>query len=178
MKVALIQLRSTDDKAYNLEHAAGMITEAAQGGTDVVVLPEMFCCEYKNSSFIASQEPAGGPAWSMLSAAAKEHGVWIIGGSIPEADGGRLYNTSFVFDRQGRQAARCRKSHLFDIAVKGGQHFRESDTFTPGDEIVTFDTEFGRLGLCICFDMRFPELARIMALDGAWAVFCLSLIHI
>ncbi len=172
MKVALIQLRSTDDKAYNLEHAAGMIAEAAQGGTDVVVLPEMFCCEYKNSSFIASQEPAGGPAWSMLSAAAKEHGVWIIGGSIPEADGGRLYNTSFVFDRQGRQAARCRKSHLFDIAVKGGQHFRESDTFTPGDEIVTFDTEFGRLGLCICFDMRFPELARIMAMDGAWAVFC------
>ena len=70
------------------------------------------------------------------------------------------------------RAARCRKSHLFDIAVKGGQHFRESDTFTPGDEIVTFDTEFGRLGLCICFDMRFPELARIMALDGAWAVFC------
>ena len=137
MKVALIQLRSTDDKAYNLEHAAGMIAEAAQGGTDVVVLPEMFCCEYKNSSFIASQEPAGGPAWSMLSAAAKEHRVWIIGGSIPEADGGRLYNTSFVFDRQGRQAARCRKSHLFDIAVKGGQHFRESDTFMPGDEIVT-----------------------------------------
>ena len=167
MKVALIQLRSTDDKAYNLEHAAGMIAEAAQGGTDVVVLPEMFCCEYKNSSFIASQEPAGGPAWSMLSAAAKEHRVWIIGGSIPEGDGGWLYNTSFVFDRQGRQAARCRKSHLFDIAVKGGQHFRESDTFTPGDEIVTFDTEFGRLGLCICFDMRFPELARIMALDGA-----------
>ena len=172
MKVALIQLRSTDDKAYNLEHAAGMIAEAAQGGTDVVVLPEMFCCEYKNSSFIASQEPAGGPAWSMLSAAAKEHRVWIIGGSIPEADGGRLYNTSFVFDRQGRQAARCRKSHLFDIAVKGGQHFRESDTFTPGDEIVTFDTEFGRLGLCICFDMRFPELARIMSMEGSFAVFC------
>ena len=113
MKVALIQLRSTDDKAYNLEHAAGMITEAAQGGTDVVVLPEMFCCEYKNSRFIASQEPAGGPAWSMLSAAAKEHRVWIIGGSIPEADGAvsttpALYSTA----RAGRRRAAARATSL------------------------------------------------------------------
>ena len=98
--------------------------------------------------------------------------MWLIGGSIPESDGGKLYNTSFVFNRQGELAARCRKSHLFDIAVEGGQHFKESATFTPGNEICSFDTEFGRLGLCICFDMRFPELARIMSLDGAWAVFC------
>lgn len=172
MKAALIQLFSTDDKARNLSHASDMIAEAALGGADIVVLPEMFCCEYRNSSFIANQEPAGGPAWTMLSGAAKKHGVWIIGGTVPESDGGKLYNTSFVFNREGAQAARCRKSHLFDIAVKGGQHFKESDTFTPGDEIVSFETEFGRLGLCICFDMRFPELARIMALDGAWAVFC------
>ena len=172
MKVALIQLACTDDKARNLAHAAGMIAAAAEGGTDLVVLPEMFCCEYRNPSFIANQESAGGPAWTMLSEAAARHGVWLIGGSIPESEGGRLYNTSFVFDRSGRQAARCRKSHLFDIDVKGGQFFRESDTFTPGDEICVFDTEFGRMGLCICFDMRFPELARIMALEGAWAVFC------
>ena len=172
MKAALIQLAATGDKERNLAHAREMIAEAARGGTDIVCLPEMFCCEYKNSSFIAHQEPAGGPAWAMLSAAARENGVWLIGGTIPESADGRLYNTSFVFDREGRQAARCRKSHLFDIAVKGGQHFRESDTFTPGDEVVSFDTEFGRLGLCICFDMRFPELARLMALDGAWAVFC------
>ena len=172
MKVALIQLASTDDKARNLVHAREKIAEAAKGGADLVCLPEMFCCEYRNKSFIAAQEPAGGPAYTMLSGAARENGVWLIGGSIPESEGDKLYNTSFVFDRSGREAARCRKSHLFDIAVKGGQHFRESDTFTPGDEIVTFDTEFGRFGLCICFDMRFPELARIMALDGAWAVFC------
>ena len=172
MKVALIQLASTDDKEYNLAHARDMIAEAAKGGTDIVCLPEMFCCEYRNKSFIANQEPYGGPACRMLSEAARDNGVWLIGGSIPESDGGKLYNTSFVFNRQGELAARCRKSHLFDIAVKGGQHFKESDTFTPGDEVVTFDTEFGKLGLCICFDMRFPELARIMALDGAWAVFC------
>lgn len=172
MKVALIQLASTDDKGYNLAHARDMIAEAAKDGTDIVCLPEMFCCEYRNKSFIANQEPYGGDACRMLSDAARENGVWLIGGSIPENDGGKLYNTSFVFNRQGELAARCRKSHLFDIAVKGGQHFKESDTFAPGDEICTFDTEFGRLGLCICFDMRFPELARIMSIDGAWAVFC------
>ena len=144
MKVALIQLASTDDKEYNLAHARDMIAEAVKGGTDIVCLPEMFCCEYRNKSFIANQEPYGGPACRMLSEAARDNGVWLIGGSIPESDGGKLYNTSFVFNRQGELAARCRKSHLFDIAVKGGQHFKESDTFTPGDEVVTFDTEFGK----------------------------------
>ena len=172
MKAALIQMRTVADKAENLRHARELIDEAAKNGADLCVLPEMFCCEYRNRSFIENQEPAGGPAWQMLSAAARENRVWLIGGSVPEAEDGKLYNTSFVFDRAGNQAARCRKSHLFDIAVEGGQHFKESATFTPGDEICSFDTEFGRLGLCICFDMRFPELARIMSLDGAWAVFC------
>ena len=172
MKVALIQLLNTDDKAYNLAHASQLIDEAASAGADMVVLPEMFCCEYRNRSFIANQEPYGGPACQMLAEAARRCGVWLIGGTIPESDGGRLYNTSFVFDRAGALAARCRKSHMFDIDVDGGQKFKESDTFTPGGEVITFDTEFGKMGLCVCFDMRFPELARIMALDGAWAVFC------
>lgn len=172
MKAALIQMRTVSDKAENLRHARELIDEAAKNGAGLCVLPEMFCCEYRNRSFIENQEPAGGPAWQMLSAAARENRVWLIGGSVPEAEDGKLYNTAFVFDREGNQAARCRKSHLFDIAVEGGQHFKESATFTPGDEICSFDTEFGRLGLCICFDMRFPELARIMSLDGAWAVFC------
>ena len=101
MKVALIQLRSTDDKGYNLAHARDMIAEAAKDGTDIVCLPEMFCCEYRNKSFIANQEPYGGDACRMLSDAARENGVWLIGGSIPESDGGKLYNTSFVFNRHG-----------------------------------------------------------------------------
>lgn len=155
MKAALIQMRTVADKAENLRHARELIDEAAKNGADICVLPEMFCCEYRNRSFIENQEPAGGPAWQMLSAAARENRVWLIGGSVPEAEDGRLYNTAFVFDREGNQAARCRKSHLFDIAVEGGQHFKESATFTPGNEICSFDTEFGKLGLCICFDMRF-----------------------
>lgn len=172
MRAALIQLANTDDKEYNLRHAAELVAGAAGDGADIVCLPEMFCCEYRNRSFIENQEPAGGPAWQMLSRAARENRVWLIGGTIPESDGGRIYNTAFVFDPEGRQIARCRKSHLFDIDVEGGQRFKESDTFTAGDEICVFDTEFGRFGLCVCFDMRFPELARIMSIDGAWAVFC------
>ena len=172
VKVALVQLLNTDDKAYNLAHARELIDRAAADGADMVCLPEMFCCEYRNRSFVANQEPRGGEAWTMLSEAARENGVWLIGGTIPESDGGRLYNTCFVFDRSGEQRARCRKIHMFDIDVEGGQRFKESATFTPGDEICVFETEFGRIGVCICFDMRFPELARIMSMDGAWAVFC------
>ena len=89
---------------------------------------------------------------------------------MPEADGERIYNTSFVFDPAGRQAAFHRKMHLFDIDVKGGQRFMESETFTAGDSVTVFDTPFGKLGLCICFDLRFPELARCMALAGARAI--------
>lgn len=79
----------------------------------------------------------------------------------------RIYNTAYVFDRQGRQIGKHRKAHLFDIAVEGGQHFRESDTLTPGGRIGCFDTEFGKVGLCVCYDFRFPETARLMAQDGA-----------
>lgn len=172
MKVALVQLSTCADKAKNLEHAREVLQNAAQMGADIIVLPEMFCCEYRNSSFIECKEELGGPAWQMLSESAKSAGVWIVGGSIPEQDGDRLYNTSFVFDREGRQAARCRKMHLFDIYMKNGQYFKESDTFTAGDEVCTFDTEFGKMGLCICFDLRFPELSRLIALDGAQVLFC------
>ena len=172
MKVSLIQMSIGPEKSANLAHARSLIDAAAAGGADMAVLPERFCCEYRNTSFVANRESAGGEAWRMLSAAAAENGIYIIGGSLPEEEGDKLYNTSFVFGRDGRQIARCRKTHLFDIAVDGGQHFRESATFTPGDDICVFDTEFGRLGLCICFDMRFPELARIMSMEGAFAVFC------
>lgn len=172
MKTALIQMHTVPDKGQNLLHARRLIDEAAARGTDVAVLPEMFCCEYKNEAFPANAEPAGGPVWQALSDAARENGLWLVGGTLPEAAGGKLYNTAFVFDRQGRQAARHRKAHLFDISVPGGQQFRESDTFTPGGEITLFDTEFGRMGLCVCFDIRFPELSRLMALEGAAVIFC------
>jgi omega-amidase len=167
MKTAVIQMNVTDSKQGNLENAAERITEAAQQGADFIILPEMFNCPYSNSFFTKFSEPAGGQSWNMLSETAKRNSVYLAGGSIPETDGSSIFNTSFVFDRSGTQIARHRKMHLFDIDIKNGQKFRESDTFSAGSDVTVFDTEFCRMGLCICFDMRFPELSRLMTLKGA-----------
>ena len=170
MRTALIQMPVTADKAENLTVARDYVRRAADGGAQLAVLPEMFCCLYTNEAFRANAEPAGGPVHRAMAGLARETGLWLVAGSMPEADGERIYNTSFVFDPAGRQAAFHRKMHLFDIDVKGGQRFMESETFTAGDRVTVFDTPFGKLGLCICFDMRFPELARCMALAGARAI--------
>ena len=171
MRIALIQMMVTADKRQNIETACGKIREAAQHGADMAVLPEMFCCPYQNDCFRPYGEEENGPAQTALSALAAELGIYIVGGSIPELAAGNVYNTSFVYDRRGRRIARHRKVHLFDIDVAGGQRFRESDTLSPGNEITTFETEFGTCGLCICFDLRFEELARCMCLRGAKVIF-------
>ena len=98
---------------------------------------------------------------------AREHHIYLVGGSIPELEEDRVYNTCFVFDREGRQIARHRKAHLFDIDVEGGQRFQESEVLSPGQRRTVFDTEFGTMGLCICFDFRFQELAKAMGDQGA-----------
>ena len=170
MKLALIQFAVTGDKTNDLLRATEAIRAAAQNGADMAILPEMFCCPYENRCFRPYGEEVGGPAWQMLSQTAADTGIYVVGGSVPELEDGRVYNTSFVFDRQGRQIARHRKAHLFDIDVAGGQRFKESDTLSPGNEITTFETEFGTFGLCICFDLRFEELARCMSLRGAKAI--------
>ena len=172
MKIALIQMNVTPRKEENLAHAAALAAEAARGGADIAVLPEMFCCEYRSRAFVENQEPEDGRVAQTLSRIAKENALYLVGGSFPETEGGHIYNSSLVFDRQGTRIARHRKTHLFDIDVDGGQHFHESDTFTPGSDVTTFDTEFGRMGLCICFDIRFPELTRLETLRGAQVLFC------
>lgn len=171
MKTALIQMPVTPVKEANIETACLRIREAAACGADVAVLPEMFCCPYQNDCFRPYAESGGGPAQTALSALAEELGVYIVGGSIPELDGGRVYNTSFVFSRRGALLAKHRKAHLFDISVEGGQSFLESAVLSPGDAVTTFETEFGTMGLCICFDFRFEELARCMCLRGAKCIF-------
>ena len=171
MKIAIVQMQVTEDKATNLSHMKELVAQAAVQGADFVVLPEMFPCLYETASFVKNAEPCGGEIWSALAAAAKENNVYLVGGSMPERDGDLLYNTCFVFDRSGGQIARHRKTHLFDVDVKGGQYFKESDTFSAGKDVTVFDTEFGKMGLCICFDMRFPELARLHAMEGAQVIF-------
>lgn len=167
MRLSIIQMNVVQDKAENLAHASDLIARAAADGAEMAVLPEMFCCPYTNASFVANAEPEDGPVCGAMSRAAEKNRIWLIAGSMPEAAEGKIYNASFVFDPAGRRTARHRKVHLFDIDVKGGQHFRESDTFTRGDSCTVFDTPWGKVGLCICFDMRFPELQMHMALLGA-----------
>ena len=171
MRVALIQMPVTADREGNLRTAAEKLRRAAAEGADIAVLPEMFCCPYENRCFRPYGEEAGGPAQTMLSQTAAETGLYIVGGSLPELEDGKVYNTSFVYGPDGIQLARHRKAQLFDIDVKGGQRFRESDTLSPGNAVTTFETKFGTMGLCICFDLRFEELARCMCLRGARVFF-------
>ena len=168
IKAALLQTKVYADKAENINAAAKYLEIAAKEKADLVTLPEMFNCPYQSKNFPVYAEPEGGETWQALSGLAKKYGVYLSAGTIPESDkAGRTYNTAYVFDRAGKQIAKHRKMHLFDIAVEGGQHFRESDTLTAGNEITVFDTEFGTMGICVCYDMRFPELSRLMALKGA-----------
>ena len=171
MRIAMIQMPVTADKQQNLDTACRKIRQAAGQGIDIAVLPEMFCCPYRNDCFPVYGEPEGGPVQIALSALAAELGIYIVGGSLPELTDGKIYNTCYVYDRQGQLLARHRKAHLFDIDVEGGQRFMESDTLSPCNAVTTFETEFGTMGLCICFDLRFEELSRCMCLRGAKVIF-------
>ena len=167
MRLAMLQMEVVHNKQENLTSARRLLEQAAAEGAQLAVLPEMFCCPYSNQYFRAYGEPQGGEAWQCLSRAARELKLWLVGGSMPELCEGKVYNTSYVFDPQGTQIAKHRKAHLFDINVEGGQSFRESEVLTPGDQVTVFDTPWGKLGLCICFDLRFQELSKRMADEGA-----------
>ena len=171
IQLGLCQMKVTADKAENLRTAEEAIRTAARQGAELVLLPEMFNCPYENACFPVYAEPAGGETWQFLSRIAKELGIYLAGGSVPEREGDAIYNTCYLFSPKGEELARHRKVHLFDIDVPGGQRFFESEVLTPGDQCTVFDTEFGRLGLCICFDLRFEELARCMCLRGARCIF-------
>lgn len=168
LKAALVQMQVQPKTCDSLALAESFIKKAATAGADLVLLPEMFCCPYQNKNFPLYAQREGEEIWLELSRMAREQNLILAAGSIPERDDdGKIYNTAYVFDRQGQQIAKHRKMHLFDIDVSGGMSFRESDTLTAGNSITTFDTEFGVMGLCICYDFRFPELSRLMAERGA-----------
>lgn len=172
IRVAAVQMPVSADRIKNLETAKNSLEKLKPQAPDFVMLPEMFCCPYETAKFPLYAEQEGGETWQTLSALAREYGLYLIAGSVPERDAqGRIYNTSYVFDRLGRQIGKHRKVHLFDIDVKGGQHFRESETLSAGVGETVFDTEFGRMGVMICFDIRFPELAQRMADAGARVIF-------
>ncbi len=144
-----------------------MIEDSAVQGADIIILPEMFNCPYDSSFFSKFSENYPGETANFLSKLAGLHSVYIIGGSIPEREGNAIYNTSYSFDRKGCLIGRHRKIHLFDVDIEGGISFKESETITAGSDATVIETEFCKIGIAICYDMRFPELIRKMVLRGA-----------
>lgn len=172
IKIALCQMNVVDNKEENLKKAELMIKESVFKNSDFIVLPEMFNCPYSNDKFIEyCEEEKTSETLLKISELASDNNVYILAGSVPEKENDKLFNTSYLFNRNGRIIAKHRKMHLFDIDVKGKITFMESDVLTAGNEITLADTEFGKIGIGICYDVRFPELARLMVNRGASILF-------
>ncbi|XP_072287646.1 omega-amidase NIT2 [Pyxicephalus adspersus] len=165
-RLALVQLSVSSVKADNLKRASELVKQAAQQGAQIVALPECFNSPYGTKFFSEYAENIPGQSTQMLSEVAKECGIFLIGGSIPEEDSGKLYNTCTVYGPDGTLLAKHRKIHLFNIDVPGKIRFQESETLTPGDSFSTFDTPYCKIGVGICYDIRFAELAQIYTKKG------------
>lgn len=167
INIAVCQLSVESEKEKNLLKAENMIIKSAENKADIIVLPEMFNTPYDCRFFSEYAESYPGMTTNLLSGLAKKHEVYIAGGSIPEKEKENIYNTSYIFDRNGSLVAKHRKIHLFNIDINKGIKFRESEIISPGNKVTVIDTEFGRIGVCICYDIRFPELFIKMVCDGA-----------
>jgi predicted amidohydrolase len=150
-----------------MEKAARFVNKAADGGAGLVAMPEMWNCPYGNEYFPVYAERDGGPSTEFLSDLARKNEIFLVGGSIPEHADGRYYNTSYIYGPDGVCIGKHRKVHLFDIAIRGGISVKESDTLSPGTETTVVDTDFGKIGVAICFDVRFPDMFVEMADAGA-----------
>ena len=169
IRVACVQLTSRADKAANLEKAERLVAKAAASGADVVLLPEKWnAIGGVDTLHEAAETIEEGESVAAMRGWAARHGITLVGGSITERREGRekLSNTSLVFDPDGELVATYRKIHLFDVDV-GGHTYRESEAEEPGDEAVVARLEGWPIGLTVCYDLRFPELYRILALEGA-----------
>ncbi|BBP00664.1 carbon-nitrogen hydrolase family protein [Sulfuriferula nivalis] len=165
IRVAAIQMASGPNVAANLAEAERLIASAVKQGAKLVALPEYFAIMgLKDTDKLSAKENEGkGPIQAFLSRIAKQHKIWLIGGSIPLAcdNVDKVRNSCLVYDDKGKQVARYDKIHLFGLDL-GAEHYQEENTIEPGNEIVVVDTPFGRVGLSICYDLRFPELFRAM----------------
>lgn len=170
-KIAGIQMASGPNVQANLDEAAKLIEEAVKQGANLVVLPENFALmsmtELERVGY--AEKPGEGIMQEFLRNQAKKHGIWLVGGTIPmKCDTkGKAYAACLLFNDQGEQVARYNKIHMFDVLIQDNDEtYTESDTTEMGDEIVVVDTPFGRLGLAICYDLRFPEMFRTMIDHG------------
>jgi predicted amidohydrolase len=169
LRVACVQLNSSGVKGDNLEKAERLVARAAATGADIILLPEKWNALGSADTLRANAESLdGGETVEAMSGWARQHGVTLVGGSITERREGRekLSNTCLVFDPSGAVVGVYRKIHMFDVEV-GGHVYRESEAEEPGEETLVCEAEGWRVGLTVCYDLRFPELYRILALEGA-----------
>jgi predicted amidohydrolase len=179
MRAAVIQLSSQDDVAKNLERARALVAEAARAGAELVALPENFAFmgeeAQKREIAESTEDGARGPITNAIVAAAREHGVWVVAGGMPEASGdqARPFNTSLLVAPDGRVVARYRKIHLFDVDLPDGTKLLESGATRPGSDPVIAEVRTesapstsAKLGMTICYDLRFPELYRKLVGEG------------
>lgn len=168
LQIGIVQMDVSESKSGNLKRAGEMILEAGRKGADLIALPEMFNCPYQQEFFPRfAEEIANGETVAFLSEMARKTKAYLIGGSIPERDGAKIYNTSLTFNPQGKLIAKHRKMHLFDITIPGQIEFYESAVLSPGNDLTGFATEYGNFGVLICYDLRFPELFRLLIERGA-----------
>ncbi|MDG2308488.1 MAG: carbon-nitrogen hydrolase family protein [Candidatus Binatia bacterium] len=170
--VGCAQMCVSDDKNRNLSAAERLVSDAARRGARLVVLPEMFLWRGPENDIPAAAETLDGPSVARLAALAQSTSVTLVAGSFYErcASGGLPFNTTVVFGPDGGRLGVYRKIHLFDVSIPGRVEARESDRMRAGDDVTCVDTPLGRLGLSICYDLRFPELYRRLAGDGATMV--------
>jgi deaminated glutathione amidase len=166
MRVAVCQMNSGAEVDANLAVAEAQLRDAAAQGADLAALPEYFAFLGPSQDRRAHAQSLPGPLTERVGALARELGIWVLAGSVLELDEGRVFDTSVLFDRAGEAVARYRKIHLYDVELPGQPPIRESATITPGEQLVTHETEFGRIGLSICYDLRFPELFRGLMVRG------------
>ena len=165
VKIAGIQMASGPNVAANLSEAEKLIEIAVEQGAKLVALPEYFAIMgMKDTDKVKVAEKEGsGPIQEFLSNIAKKHEIWVVGGSIPlqSEQQEKIYNACMVYNDQGQLVARYNKIHLFGLNL-GNETYHEEKTITPGKQVVTVDSPFGKIGLSICYDLRFPELYRAM----------------
>lgn len=170
MKVAAVQMVSSKVLEENLDVASSLVARAAQDGARLVVLPENFALFSGANAIaeLAQREASDGRVRRSMAEWARQHGVVLVGGTVPlPSEDGRVFATSFVYSEQGEEIGHYRKVHLFDAQVGDGQgRYCESDSYAPGDSLCTVDTALGRLGLAVCYDIRFPEMMRLMQREG------------
>jgi len=163
--MAAVQMTAGPEVSENLKEAARLIDIAAMKGAKLVVLPEYFCIMGVNDAdkVVVREEEGSGPIQEFLGETAKSHGIWLIGGSVPlvSARPNKVRNSCLVYDDSGKQVARYDKIHLFNFE-HGEEHYAEEKTIEAGNKVVTLESPFGRIGLSICYDLRFPELYRSM----------------